>query len=205
MATVPITLTERRPVFGPDAAGTLMTPEGFDEADFEEGWRYELVHGVLVVSPSPRLEERDPNQYLGHLLLIYQENHPKGSALDFTVNEHTIDTLENRRRCDRAIWAGRGHLPRAGDPPTIAIEFVSAGKRDRFRDYQEKRMEYRKIGIKEYWIIDRFRHIMTVHLLSGAKPRKRIIREKQVYTTSLLPGFKLPLAELFALADRWAE
>jgi Uma2 family endonuclease len=58
----------------------------------------------------------------------------------------------NRRKVDRAIWAGLGRLPRKGENPTIAVEFVSSRKRDRDRDYETKREEYRKAKIKEYWI-----------------------------------------------------
>src|SRR5205823_2951491 len=36
---------------GPWSAGLLLTLDEFDAAEFEEGWRYELIHEVLVVSP----------------------------------------------------------------------------------------------------------------------------------------------------------
>src|SRR5207302_5037916 len=110
----------------------------------------------LIVSTTPLRNERDPNQYLGHLLLSYQETHPQGSALDLTLHEEEIATGDNRRRVDRVIWAGLGRLPRRRETPTIAVEFASAGRRNRERDYLAKRDEYMAIGIKEYWIIDRF-------------------------------------------------
>jgi Uma2 family endonuclease len=103
------------------------------------------------------------------------------------------------------IWVGLGRPPRKGELPTIVAEFVSAGKRDRQRDYEEKRDEYMELKVKEYWVIDRFRRTMTVFFIQGGKTRKRVLRENQTYTTDLLPGFELPLASLFALADRWPE
>jgi Uma2 family endonuclease len=191
---------------GPDDNGTLLTPEEFDQADFEDGWRYELIHGVLIVSPIPSESEADPNEELGHWLRDYRETHPKGKCLDKTLGERYIKTRGgNRRKADRQIWAGLGRLPRRGEPPTVAIEFVSKGKRNRKRDYQEKLIEYEEIGIQEYWIIDRFERIMTVYQFSGGKVRKRVVRENEVYTTPLLPGFELPLAKLLALADEWDE
>ena len=62
MATVE---SQARPL-GPHSNGTLLSPWEFDTAEFEPGWRYELVHGVLIVNPAPLLEERDPNEELGH-------------------------------------------------------------------------------------------------------------------------------------------
>jgi len=51
---------------GPHSSGASLSPAEFDAAEFEEGWRYELIHGVLVVSPPPLRKERDPNEELGH-------------------------------------------------------------------------------------------------------------------------------------------
>lgn len=196
---------------GPASAGMLMTPEEFDAADFEEGWRYELINEVLVVSPTPSRGERDPNEELGRWLRNYQEDHPLGGALDLTINEETVPTGQNRRRPDRTIWAGLGRLPTADDLPTIVVEFVSAGRRNRRRDYETKRAEYAAIGAQEYWIIDRFQRTMTVvtNVQTNDQPASpgsaRVLNETETYRSPLLPGFELPLARLFALADRWKD
>lgn len=190
-------------IFGPNSNGILMTPREFDRAEFEDGWRYELINGVLIVSPIPLENEADPNDELGYLLRDYRERHPQGAALDATMPERIVRTLENRRRADRVIWAGLGRLPRRHETPTIVAEFVSEGKRDRERDYETKRDEYMELGVNEYWIIDRFEQIMTVWTRQGHRNRKRVVRANQVYRTDLLPGFELPLARLLAVANRW--
>lgn len=204
-APATITLLENHEPFGPESNGILMSPEEFDAADFDERWCYELINGVLIVTPLPLLNESDPNGELGYLLRRYQEDHPQGSALDFTTSERIVRTGKHRRRADRVIWAGIGRLPRRGDVPTIIAEFVSSRKRDRVRDYETKRDEYMAIKVKEYWIIDRFVHTMTVFIRSRGRYRMRVISKDEIYTTDLLPGFELPLARLFALADRWGE
>lgn len=188
--------------YGPNDNGILMTRREFDRGRFVEGWRYELVNGILIVSKIPLPNERDPNDELGYMLRFYKETHPEGRSLDATLPEHEIATGQNRRRVDRAIWAGLGRLPRRREKPTIAVEFASAGRRNWERDYLAKRDEYMAIDIQEYWIIDRFQRTMTVFVQRG---RKRVLREDQTYRTDLLPGFELPLAKLFALADRWPE
>ncbi len=190
---------------GPDANGMLITPAEFDGAECEAGWRYELIRGVLIVTPAPLEEERDPNEELGYLLRLYREQHPAGKALDKTLHEHDIAVRDDRRRADRVIWAGLGRLPRRGETPTIAVEFVSSGRRSREQDYHEKRDEYLKVGVQEYWIIDRFQRTMTVHCKRQDTFESKVIHEPDVYTTALLPGFALPLARLFALADAWED
>ncbi len=188
---------------GPDSSGVCLTSEEFDAAEFEEGWRYELIHGVLVVSPPPLRNERDPNEELGHWLRNYQESHPRGRALDATFHEDTVVTHLDRRRADRVIYAGLGRDPQEGEVPTVVVEFVSAGKRSVTRDYEEKRDEYLGIGVREYWIIDRFARGLTVYRLHGSSYTQQVVREGEVYTTPLLPGFELRLDGLLERADRW--
>jgi Uma2 family endonuclease len=190
-------------VLVPELAGTLMTTEEFDSAEGgEEPYVYELINGVLIVTPPPDIAERAPNDRLGQWLWNYRDQHPQGSALDYTVTEHTIRTRRNRRRADRVIWAGLGRLPDPlVDVPTIAIEYVSPGRRSRKRDYETKRAEYAEIRIEEYWIIDRFARTLTVFRREGRRYVERVFHERDVYKTPRLPGFELHLARLFAEAD----
>ena len=111
-------------MLGPDAAGVLMTPEEFDALEeYDENYRYELVHGVLVVTPIPLAEETGPNELLGYLLLYYRQFHPQGSALDHTLPQQYVRTRTGRRLADRLIWTGLGRMPsRRRDPPRIAAE-----------------------------------------------------------------------------------
>lgn len=193
----------RRTRIGPYAAGIQVDPGEFDRAEFEEGWRYELIHGVLVVSPIPLEAERDPNEELGYFLRHYQKTHPQGKVLDKTLAEHTVITGDNRRRVDRILWVGLGRVPTEADIPSILVEFVSEGKRNWRRDYVEKRNEYLALGVKEYWIIDRFERTLTIYDKQRKRIRSRIVSESETYASALLPGFELPLAQLLALADTW--
>jgi Uma2 family endonuclease len=86
------------------------------------------------------------------------------------------------------------------ETPTIVIEFVSSGRRNLTRDYETKRREYLQIGVQEYWVFNRFSRTLTVFQAGG---KKVVLGEDQVYTTPLLTGFELPLAELFEAANRW--
>jgi Uma2 family endonuclease len=194
-------------VLGPEHNGMCMTPAEFDAVErYDDNYVYELIHGVLVVNPIPLESEVGPNEELGYLLRYYRDAHPQGSALDATLPERYIRTADSRRKADRVIWAGLGRMPKPKvDPPTIVAEFVSKRKRDQHRDYVEKRQEYMAVNIKEYWIIDRFRRIMTVVTKKRGRISDQIIKENQVYRTPLLPGFELRLKRLFELAEDWSD
>ncbi len=205
MSQAPTKTKTRRLRLGPRSAGVLLTTDEFDRARFVEGWRYELINEVLVVSPIPSRNERDPNEELGYFLRTYQESHPQGSALDFTIGDQTIETTKNRRLANRVIWAGLGRLPGPNETPTIIIELVSKGKINQERDYVAKRAEYREIGVKEYWIIDRFSKTMTVCLFGPDRDQELVFAANQTYATTLLPGYELPLRRLLELAERWEK
>lgn len=194
-------------VLGPEHNGIRMSTDEFDAiTEYDDGYNYELNHGVLVVNPIPLPEERGPNGELEYLLRFYREHHDQGSSLDETLVEEYVRTVGSRRRADRVIWAGLKRQPDpATDLPTIVVEFVSKGRRNWQRDYVEKRDEYLELGVKEYWVIDRFQRRMTVFKKVGEQIVEAIVPEADVYRTELMPGFELPLARLLAAADRWSS
>ena len=178
-----------------------MTPDEFEAIEqWDEDYRYELVHGVLIVTRPAGIGERKPNDELGHWLLVYRDSHPEGSHLNDTAPEHDINTETGCRRADRVIWAGLERLPNyRRDVPAIAIEFVFDSHHDRKRKFIEKRKEYAVAGVREYWIIDRFRRSMTVFC---GRESEHSIGEGETYKTDLLPGFELQLSRLLEIADR---
>ena len=188
----------------PGSNGMLMTSEEFgDVTEAERGYRYELIRGIVIVSPPPSPASRGPNEELGRLLLNYRDDHPLGKAMDDTLPENYVRVEDDWRIADRAIWCGLGRRPNAdNDVPTIAVEFVSVGSRSRRRDYIEKRNQYIARGVREYWIIDRFRRSLAVVFADG---KDQVFGEKAIYETPLLPGFELPMEKLLSLADRWAK
>jgi Uma2 family endonuclease len=195
-------------LLSPSSAGLQLSAKEFDSATFDEetAVRYELINGILVVTPMPLPQERDPNEELGYFLRQYQKEHLNGKHLDKTLHEHDLYCGDQRRRVDRVIWVGLGRRPHpVDDIPAIVIEFVSEGKRNWLRDYEEKRDEYLAVGVKEYWIIDRFNKTLTVFLATGKRYKKKVVEAKDTYMTPLLPGFSLIVEELLSIAQEWDE
>lgn len=193
-------------VLGLDSAGILMTPEEFDSVEeYDDYYRYELIHGLVVVNPIPNPEETGPNELLAHLLWDYQERHPQGSILDESLTQQYVRTATGRRVADQLIWTGLGRLPDPRtDIPSIAVEFVSPG-RNRERDYVEQKQESAAAGLKEYWIFDRFRRTLTVVTYSPTGVSEAEIVEGATYESPILPGFVVQLDRILASADRRAQ
>ncbi len=85
--------------------------------------------------------------------------------------------------------------------PALVCEVVSRGARARRRDYQDKSEEYRKIGIREYWIIDPGRKHVAVQTLKDdlQAPHwsQRIFTGDEVIVSELLPGFQGTVSQLW--------
>ncbi len=64
---------------GPELNCALMTPEEFDAVEeYDENYRYELIHGVLIVNPPPLPAETGSNEELRYWLKNYKELYPRG-------------------------------------------------------------------------------------------------------------------------------
>lgn len=186
------------------STGLVMTPEEFDAIeDYDRGYRYELLNGVVIVTPPAEIGERSPNDELGRLIRNYMMDHPEGGCIDETAFEQYIRVENGRRIADRAIWIGLGRVPdTTQDIPTIAIEFVSRQARDWRRDHLEKRFEYSQCGVSEYWVIDRFRRTMTVY---RGEQDEVALQSGETYSTELMPGFELPLDRILEVSDRYTD
>jgi len=187
---------------GVESNGILMTRADFERAEFDECWNYELINGVLIVHPLLETPEADMNEQLGCWLRHYRDAHPMGSALTATLPFRFVSVGESLYLVSRVIWTGLSRLPRRGEPPSIVVDFVSTGTPRREKDYFVRFGVYSRVGVKEYWLIDRYRHVMTV---CSERFPVRHVRSRPTYASVLLPDFKLNLRSLFELGDAWRE
>ncbi|HTD34577.1 MAG TPA: Uma2 family endonuclease [Candidatus Elarobacter sp.] len=80
--------------------------------------------------------------------------------------------------------------------PDVAVEIVSPGDRSRYVEH--KVGVYLAGGSSLVVVVDPAKRRVTLHDAQGA----RTLADREVLTHPALPGFALPLADLFAAADR---
>ena len=84
------------------------------------------------------------------------------------------------------------------DGADLVMEVVSEGEEARERDFVQKREEYAKAGIPEYWIIDpRQREIHVLALEGDAYVEHGVFNDGQVATSELLKNFTVNVGEVF--------
>jgi Uma2 family endonuclease len=177
--------------------GIPLSHREFAEADYHEPWRYERVNGRLVVMPPAGHDRSVTGKPIRNQLGAYEIAHPE--VVDHVISEAWIFIDEDTDRiADIGVYL-RG--PRSGERipdrvPELVVEVLSQGSEAHRRDYEEKKTEYRRVGVKEYVIVDRFAHRLTVFRLAGKRYRQTELSPDDTYTTPLLPGFQIPLAGL---------
>jgi len=177
--------------------GVKLTREEFGEAQYEEPWRYERVNGRLVVMSPAGHDHQIPNNYFRDHLGAYRLSHPE--IVECVISEAWVCTTKSSDRiADIGVFLvatkNKGTLP--DRPPDLAFETVSGGGEDRKRDYVDKRAEYLRAGVKEYVIVDRFESRVTVLRRVRGRFDESELGPRDAYTTTLLPGLKIPLKEI---------
>lgn len=184
---------------GPDDEGRALTADEFATAVYAEPWRYERVDGRLVVmSPIGEDHVRASSPWRNRLG-AYQLQHPEIVAE--VVSEAWLRIRAGSDRIgDIGVYLVRTERA-LGIPeraPELMFEFVSASAEDRRRDYIEKRQDYYRAGVHEYVIVDGFETKVTVLTHTPDGYQERVLGIAETYTSPLLPGLAIPLAEVFA-------
>jgi Uma2 family endonuclease len=179
------------------ATKTVLTAQEFDNYPFEEDKRYELDEGELIEMTRPGYKHNRVMQHLLVELVMYFRKHPPGEAL---ISENLYALSPNTRRSpDVAIILGdrRDELKDAKVIPIIpdiAAEVLSPSETPRM--IHRKLKQYFAAGVKEVWLIDP--DSREVEIWTGAALPDRALTVGEALISSLLPGFALPLGDLFA-------
>ena len=175
--------------------GIEVSQEEFAEADYQKPWRYERANGRLVVMTPAGYDHHATAEPFRNHLGTYKLAHPDRIEHVFQEAWTSVDD-DTDRLPDIAVYltGGSGRLPKR--IPDLIFEIVSQTARDRRRDYEEKRTEYERIGVREYIIVDRFQHTLTVLSLVKDSYKQNVLGPNDLYTTPLLPGLEIPLVNV---------
>jgi Uma2 family endonuclease len=128
------------------AAGQLFTVDDLERMP-DDGRRYELVDGVLIVSPAPQLPHQE---VLGELLVQLRQTCPRGLAavpgpgVRMSADTELIPDLVVIRQDQLAeAWVIR--------PPLLAVEIQSPSTA--LFDLNTKKAVYQRFSIESYWVV----------------------------------------------------
>ena len=163
--------------------------------------RHELIDGVHYVTAAPGNKHQVILGNLHWLIRSYLETRPIGRVYlpPFDVVFSFVDVVEpdllylSNDRAEQVLTPK--HLAGA---PELAVEIGSPGTRK--RDETVKKRLYERFGVSEYWVIETRTDLVRIFRHAGdrfGRPVELLLERGDVLTTPLLPGLKLPLAQIF--------
>jgi Uma2 family endonuclease len=162
----------------------------------------ELVDGYLELLPMPDLyHQRIVKMLMGRL---------DDFVIPAQLGEVMMAPLPVRlgRAKYREPDIGFFESHRIKDPKTppdgadLLVEVVSPGQQNRERDLVDKRRDYARAGVHEYWIVDPKEKTITVLALAGKSYKVHgVFKPGDEATSKFLKGFNVSVSDVFAAGE----
>ena len=114
----------------------------------DDGFRYELVDGVLLVSPSPLLPHQVGQYTLVHALTLAAPDTVRVLGAPLDIRFSTTRQLQP----DVVVLPRRPLTPKVEDLPLLVVEVLSPSTRA--TDLTLKRHVFEAAGVPSYWLLD---------------------------------------------------
>ena len=163
----------------------------------DDGKRYEVLEGDLVVSPSPSWKHQRVSRKLNAVLAIAEQagrGYAVYAPMDVVFGEHDVvepDLLFIAKGNERLITDNN-----IQGAPDLVVEVISEGSRN--RDVITKRGIYERYGVRFYWLVDPEEETVRVfELKDGAYGEPVTLQADQQLGCSLFPGITQDVGQLF--------
>jgi len=163
----------------------------------DDGKRYEVIDGELLVTPAPRLAHQSAVVEMWRLLA----DHAKRTGIGFAFTSPADIELDPKTLVQPDVFvapAVEGRRPREWHEIThlvLAVEVLSPSTAR--ADRQVKRRLFQRLGVPEYWIVD-----LDARLVERWRPddeRAELLAETLVWQpTSEVEPLEIDLAWFFA-------
>ena len=179
------------------ATTKLLTIEDLAGLDDTPG-RFDLIRGELIEMPPAGAEHGDITHEISRTVgnFVVDKNLGKVYAAEtgFIIGRNPDILLG-----PDIAFVRRDRLPRERHPgflelaPDLAVEVVSPS--DRQRDVTRKVIEYLDAGVRIVWLVDPADKVVTV--FTSDRKSSTLSNEDVLDGGDVLPGFRLPLADVF--------
>ena len=153
----------------------------------------EFVNGEVFEKPLPMRPHNDVTKNFTTAFVSHTAAYGGYWTWEATTNL-SADADRRYRVPDFAFWAAGRRIDSAGvyEPPTVAVEVRSEGQS--MPELRAKCAEYLVAGVDLCWLVDPERR--TVEVVARGAPA-RTLRSGDMLTSPSLPGFSLPVEQLW--------
>lgn len=162
----------------------------------------ELIDGRLEMPPMPAAYHQFILTFLLEVLSEYVRRHKLDKAAPVPLPIRLWPSHLREPDIVFFRWERLKDLHKPQDGADLVMEIVSPGKENRKRDLLDKRHDYAKARIPEYWIIDPDKELVAVLVLEGPSYRVHGEFKRGTMATSVfLPGFAVDVNEVLSAGE----
>lgn len=171
----------------------------------DDGQFYELIDGVIVMSPSPTPKHQGTAMEIALQIGLYLRDHPVGMVFpELDVHLGTGPMGGDLVYRPEVIFVRKDRLAQVENKvfgaPDLVVEVISKGSR-RF-DSETKKCDYERVGVREYWLIDPARQAMTFYRLQDGRFAE-IAASGDSFASEAVTGFQLDLQRVRETFKPW--
>ncbi len=163
----------------------------------------EYDHGYLEIHDMPTSSHQRILLFLYRMLLAFVTERNLGEPL---VAPLRVKLWEEKYREPDIVFMLAQNAARRGEDywqgADLVMEVVSEGDENRERDLVQKREDYAKGIVPEYWIVDPEQETITVlRLVGDAYAEHGVFQPGAKATSALLEGFSVDVTKVFTAAQ----
>lgn len=170
----------------------------------DDGWQYEVIKGVLYMTPAPNTDHQLVSRELLWHMLNYIKQHGLGELFDAPIDVY-LPGQETPVEPDLVFIATARQeiISKRGieDAPDLIVEILSPS--NWWRDRRAKLPLYEETGVPEFWIIDPDLQTVEVYVL---RDQQYVLLgqwgQGELVTSQALTGFQVAVDDIMPTANR---
>ena len=175
----------------------ISVAEFLERDDFEKGYMYELINGIIIRRASPHAKHQDAVLNIAAIMRAFVKEKKLGKCyvapldvifdgFDLTQPDVFFIAKDRLNIVDKYVDGA----------PDLVVEVLSKGTTKMVRN--DKMKAYRKFGVAEYWIADYQKKTIEVYaLINGDYEMVFLAEETGFIQSQLLDGLKMDLEDIF--------
>jgi Uma2 family endonuclease len=179
--------------------GHKISLEEFLEMDFpEDGVKREWVDGEIVTTPAAGMPHKKVQSFLHDWFAFFKLRHPQYTSyselnLQLWDPQHAIPDFVIARMEEHGGPCREDKVFLYG-PPDVVVEVLSPT--EQWRDLVDKRHDYERGGVPEYWLFDPHKGRALFLRLEGGRYHEAAILGEGLYECASVPGLRLDVGAL---------
>jgi Uma2 family endonuclease len=165
----------------------------------DDGQRYEIVDGVLYMTPAPSIAHQVATRWFVHYLTVHVQLTGRGQVFNAPCDVELTPNVVVQPDIIVVLAANQRVITPSHivGVPDLLIEIISPGSAG--YDRRTKQDTYARAGLREYWLADpAARTIELLELADGAYRTRGVFQAQALLPSTVVPDLPVRVEQFFA-------